>query len=102
MGNMNKDIFQFYRCRLCGTRMGFYDGFAPTRNSRFVKTRRFKSEDMSLVDDFTNPATPGGTTYADVRVFCLFCNSEMLYLDNEKVLDELDKEPWNQFLPKED
>ena len=101
MGNMNKDRFQFYRCMLCGTRMGFYDGFAPTRNSHFVKTRRFKSEDMSLVDDFTNPATPGGTTYVDVRVFCPFCNSEMLYLDNEKVLDELDEEPWNQFIPKE-
>ncbi len=102
MSKMNKDSFMFYRCMLCGTRMGFYEGLSPVKNSHFVKIRRFKSEDMSLVDDFSNPATPGGTTYEDIHVFCPFCNSEMVYLDNEKVLDELEEEPWNQFIPKED
>ena len=102
MSKMNKDSFMFYRCMLCGTRMGFYEGMSTVKNSRFVKIRRFKSEDMSLVDNFTNPATPGGTTYEDINVFCPFCNSEMVCLDNEKVLDELEEEPWNQFIPKED
>ena len=102
MGKMDKDSFQFYRCMLCGTRMGFYEGISTVKNSRFVRNRRFKSEDMSLVDDFINPVTPGGTTYVDVRVFCPFCNSEMVYLNNEKVLDELEEEPWKQFHPKKD
>lgn len=102
MVKMDKDSFQFYRCMLCGTRMGFYEGLSTVKNSRFVRTRRFKSEDMSLVDDFINPATPGGTTYVEEKVFCPFCNSEMVYLDNEKVLNELDEEPWNQFLPKKE
>jgi transcription initiation factor IIE alpha subunit len=81
MAKMDKDSFRFYRCRICGT--------------RFVRTRRFKSEDMSLVDDFINSATPGGTVYVEEKVFCPLCNSEMVYLDNEKVLDKLDEEPWN-------
>ena len=39
MTKMDKDSFQFYRCMLCGTRMGFYEGLSTVKNSRFVRTR---------------------------------------------------------------